>query len=188
MVIRCANGWSAAPREFAAPMLRGRLCSTVRQTDPVEGDGNGWTRCGLGHRHWGRHGAAGLMLVRSRAGSTEVLLQHRAAWTSYGDTWGIPGGARDSHETPVQAALREAAEEAGIVADDVEVVGLWHDDHDGWEYVTVVTTALAEIDVVANAESAELRWVNLDSVDNHDLHPGFGLSWPQVRATYLSNV
>jgi 8-oxo-dGTP diphosphatase len=156
------------------------------ETDPVEGDGNGWTGCGLGHRHWGRHGAAGLMLVRSRAQEAEVLLQHRAAWTSDGDTWGIPGGARDSHETPVQAALREAAEEAGIVADDVEVTGLWHDDHDGWQYVTVVATVLTDIDVVANAESAELRWVPLAEVEDRHLHPGFANSWPHVRDTYLA--
>jgi 8-oxo-dGTP diphosphatase len=157
----------------------------MRKTDPVDGDGNGWARCELGHRHWGRYGAAGLMLVRTRAGHDEVLLQHRAAWTSDGNTWGIPGGARDSHETPVQAALREAAEEAGVVADDVEVTGLWHDDHDGWEYVTVVATALADITVQGNAESAELRWVRLAAVDELPLHTGFGRSWPTLHATFL---
>jgi 8-oxo-dGTP diphosphatase len=152
----------------------------------VDGDGNGWTSCGLGHRHWGRHGAAGLMLVRSVAGDTVVLLQHRAAWTSDGDTWGIPGGARDSHETPMQAALREAAEEAGIIADDVEVTGLWHDDHDGWEYVTVVASVLSDVDLIANAESAELRWVPVGEVGALHLHPGFARTWPSVR-TYLLN-
>lgn len=167
-------------------MIRFTAGSAVLQTDPVEGDGNGWARCGLGHRHWGRFGAAGLMLVRTKDGQREVLLQHRAAWTSDGDTWGIPGGARDSHETPEQGALREAAEEAGVVADDVEVFGLWHDDHDGWQYVTVVAQALADIDVEPNAESAELRWVPLDEVENRDLHSGFAKSWPRVRSTFLS--
>lgn len=151
----------------------------------MEGDGNGWARCGLGHRHWGRFGAAGLLLVRTATGHREVLLQHRAAWTSDGNTWGIPGGARNSDETSEQGALREAAEEAGIVADDVEVVGLGRDDHDGWEYVTVVAAALAHIEVVPNAESAELRWVRLDEVENRYLHSGFAKSWPQVRSTFL---
>ena len=126
------------------------------------------------------------MIVRSGAADAEVLLQHRAAWTSDGDTWGVPGGARDSHETPVQAALREAAEEAGVVAADVAVTGLWHDDHDGWMYVTVVASALAEIMLEPNAESAELRWVGLDEVDNLHLHSGFAKSWPRVRATHLA--
>ncbi|WP_395726348.1 NUDIX domain-containing protein [Nakamurella sp.] len=155
-------------------------------TVPVQGDGNGWARCGLGHRHWGRFGAAGLLLVRPVTVEFQVLLQHRAVWTSDGDTWGVPGGARDSHETSVQAALREAAEEAGIVADDVEVAGLWHDDHDGWEYVTVVASALAEIILEPNAESADLRWVELDEVENLHLHSGFAKTWPRVRETYLS--
>ena len=68
------------------------------------GDGNGWVVCALGHRHWGRFGAAGLLLTDGR----RVLLQHRAAWTHEGDTWAVPGGARDSHEDPITAALREA--------------------------------------------------------------------------------
>jgi len=126
------------------------------------------------------------LLVRTVADDREVLLQHRAAWTSDGDTWGVPGGARDSHETQVQAALREAAEEAGIVAADVEVAGLWHDDHDGWEYVTVVVSALAEIILEPNAESADLRWVELDEVENLHLHSGFAKTWPRVRETYLT--
>ena len=28
----------------------------------MDGDGNGWVECGLGHRHWGIHGAAGLLV------------------------------------------------------------------------------------------------------------------------------
>ena len=46
-----------------------------------------------------------------------MLLQHRAPWSHQGGTWGLPGGARDSHETPEQAAVREAHEEAGLPAD-----------------------------------------------------------------------
>ena len=81
------------------------------------GDGDGWARCGRGHRHWGVHGAAGLLL---RHGDL-VLLQHRAPWSHQGGTWALPGGARDSHETPEQAAVREAHEEAGLSAEQVRV-------------------------------------------------------------------
>lgn len=149
----------------------------------MEGDGNGWTRCDQGHRHWGVNGAAGVLIRRlSAPGECSVLMQHRAAWTSDGDTWGIPGGARDSHETPVQAALREAAEEAGIDPGAIEVVGDLVDDHGGWAYVTVITRAIRPLTIVANAESAELRWVREDDVDALALHPGFARSWPSVRA------
>ena len=50
-----------------------------------------------------------------------VLLQHRAPWSHQGGTWGLPGGARDSHETPEEAAKREAHEEAGLSADQLVV-------------------------------------------------------------------
>jgi 8-oxo-dGTP diphosphatase len=148
----------------------------------MHGDGNGWVRCGQGHRHWGIHGAAGLLVWRDRlGGNASVLMQHRAAWTSDGDTWGIPGGARDSHETPVQAALREAAEEAGIESTAITVVADLVDDHGGWAYVTVVAQAIRPLAIVANAESAELRWVPEVQVDALALHPGFARSWPTVR-------
>ena len=74
-------------------------------------DGDGWLHCALGHRHWGVHGAAGLLAV---APGPYVLLQHRAPWSHGGDTWGVPGGARTSSETPEQAARRETVEETGL--------------------------------------------------------------------------
>ena len=80
----------------------------------MRGDGDGWVETPIGPR-WGRYGAAGLLLYSvNNVGETVILLQHRATWVAQGDTWALPGGARDSHETPTQAALREAWEEAGI--------------------------------------------------------------------------
>jgi hypothetical protein len=47
----------------------------------VDRDGNGWIECGQGHRHWGLHGAAGLLLHNVDAdGTLRLLLQHRADW------------------------------------------------------------------------------------------------------------
>ena len=63
--------------------------------DMAARDGDGWIECRCGSRHWGIHGAAGLLLVRSG----KILLQLRAPWVHNGGTWGIPGGARDSHES-----------------------------------------------------------------------------------------
>lgn len=146
------------------------------------GDGNGWVRCAQGHRHWGLHGAAGLLLRRPGSGGTgEVLMQHRAAWTSDGDTWALPGGARDSEESAVAAALREAGEEAGIDSADVRVDAEYVDDHGGWAYTTVIAEAVRSVTIVANAESAELRWVPEDDVDKLDLHSGFASSWPALH-------
>lgn len=70
-------------------------------SDPVRGDGDGWVVSDTGAAFWGRFGAAGLLLRAPDPGGTAaVLLQHRAAWSHQGGTWGLPGGARDSHETP----------------------------------------------------------------------------------------
>lgn len=147
------------------------------------GDGNGWVRCGLGHRHWGRFGAAGLLLRRTvpDAGTRQVLLQHRAPWTAHGDTWGIVGGARDSTEDPATAALREAHEEAGLPAAAVRVVAELVDDHGGWAYVTVVAELVTAFLPVANDESLELRWVAESGVEQLELHPGFARTWPRLR-------
>jgi len=43
-------------------------------------DGDGWMQCSCGHKHWGLHGAAGLLLVRDGT----ILLQHRAPWVHNG--------------------------------------------------------------------------------------------------------
>ncbi len=151
----------------------------------MHGDGNGWIRCDQGHRHWGVHGAAGLLLRRTAGEAVVVLMQHRADWTSDGDTWGLPGGARDSHETWVGAALREAAEEAGINPGSVSVVGESPDDHGGWAYVTVVADVVGSLTVSPNAESAELRWVLREHVAALNLHPGFARSWPRLLSDFL---
>jgi len=148
----------------------------------MRGDGDGWLECGRGHRHWGRFGAAGLLLYTAVAGEAYVLLQHRALWCHHGNTWGIPGGARDSHETAVAAALREADEEAGIDAELVTVHRELVDDHQGWKYTSVIAHADKKIDTVANRESLALVWQPVSDTEGLDLHPGFAATWPAAQA------
>ncbi|CAN5872179.1 NUDIX hydrolase [soil metagenome] len=141
-----------------------------------------------GAHYWGRHGAAGLLLRAPRPdGSLVVLLQHRAAWSHQGDTWGLPGGARDSHETVEQAAVREAHEEAGLSAElltvrtsvvTAEVSGT---GGASWTYTTVIADVSTQLDTVPNRESSELRWVPEDEVTDLPLHPGFAASWQRLR-------
>lgn len=141
-----------------------------------------------GGRFWGRHGAAGLLLRAPRPdGSAAVLLQHRAPWSHQGGTWGLPGGARDSHETPEQAAVREAHEEAGLPADQLTVrTTVVTSEVSGWTYTTVIADAAEQLDTVPNRESAELRWVGEDEVDSLPLHPGFAASWARLRSVTAS--
>ena len=146
-------------------------------------DGNGWTRCGRGHRHWGRHGAAGLLLAATdQAGRPAVLLQQRSWWGSYGGSWGPPGGARDSHESVVRAALREAIEECAIDPRPVRVHGVLSDDHGGWTYQTVLANAAAPLAAAAvSEETSEVAWVPVAEVERLPLHPGFAGQWAALR-------
>jgi 8-oxo-dGTP diphosphatase len=141
-------------------------------------DGDGWIQCACGNKHWGLNGAAGILLVRR----TQILLQHRAPWVHNGDTWGIPGGARDSHETVLEAAIREAKEETGIDPVHLTPIQTFSDDHGSWRYDTVIAHASDEL--VAhelNDESHEVRWVEIDEVDELTLHPSFEKSWPALK-------
>jgi 8-oxo-dGTP diphosphatase len=139
--------------------------------------GDGWTICAAGHRHWGLFGAAGLLIIDGG----KVILQHRAPWTHEGDSWGIPGGARNSEEDAVQAALREAREEANLDAADVSPIGLYVDDHDGWAYTTVVAHPLRELSpVAANAESVTVQWHDIAEVSTLPLHTGFAAAWQHL--------
>ena len=137
------------------------------------GDGNGWVYCGeCGRRHWGRYGAAGLVLLRDDG---RVLLQLRAGWTHEGGTWGLPGGARDSHESDATAALREAAEEAGIEAAAVEVLGdQVGTDHGIWRYTYVLADLnpqWTELELRVNWEATDVAWVQPRDMIVMTLHP-----------------
>lgn len=154
----------------------------------VQGDGDGWVVSDSGAHYWGRFGAAGLLLRAPRPdGTPAVLLQHRAVWSHQGGTWGLPGGARDSHETPEETAVREAHEEAGLLGElltvrstvvTAEVAGL---GGARWTYTTVVADAAEQLHTVPNRESAEMRWVAEDEVVELPLHPGFAASWQRLR-------
>lgn len=146
------------------------------------GDGDGWTRCAQGHRHWGRYGAAGLLLRhRDADGGLSVLLQQRVAWSHEGGTWAVPGGARDSTESDLVCALREAGEEVGVEAAGVPVAGAWVDDHGGWRYTTIVADAPSLLAARVRSETAAVRWVAADHVRGLALHPGFAAAWPHLR-------
>lgn len=149
------------------------------------GDGNGWVLdCACGNRHWGRFGAAGLLVTHGSL----VLLQRRAGWTHEGGTWAVPGGARDSHEDAPAAAAREAAEETSLDPDVLVHYASWVDEHGRWSYTTILAHARDPVPVESiNSESDAMRWWPVGQVESLPLHHGFAATWPTLRRLIVAN-
>lgn len=123
-----------------------------------------------------------------------MLLQHRAIWTASGGKWALPGGARDSHESAYDAALRESCEEAAIDPADIDLyhaevtAGPFPADPErpelagNWSYTTVIagTASGQRIPVTHNDEALELRWVPFDDILSLDLLPAFAAAVPRL--------
>lgn len=145
----------------------------------MSSSGDAWVYGPDGRRYWGRFGAAGLLVHHAELG---ILLQHRAVWSHFGDTWGLPGGARHRDESAVEAAMREASEEASVPPELLRLEFTSVVDLGFWSYTTVVMTAVESFDpVIGDLESIALRWVRPGEVDGFPLHPGFAESWPELR-------
>jgi 8-oxo-dGTP pyrophosphatase MutT (NUDIX family) len=128
------------------------------------------------------YGASGLLAVHHDAtGLPHVLMQKRSLWSHHGGTWGLPGGALDSHEDSIAGALREAREEAALQGDGLRIQGVYLDDHGGWSFETVIAEASGLLNAIpANSESLELRWLTPAQIATKLLHPGFAETWPEV--------
>ena len=152
-------------------------------------DGDGWVDCDCGYRHWGRFGAAGLLILRRDTPEPQVLLQLRAEWTHGGGTWGLPGGAKDSHEDSVTAALREAHEEMGINIDALTVKHVFSDNHGPWSYDTVIAHAMSDAGAhIANPESTATKWSPIEQVTDLNLHPGLKQSWIALKPLTMNSL
>jgi 8-oxo-dGTP diphosphatase len=141
---------------------------------------------GMRRRHWGRYGAAGLLVVASADDVSHVLLDERADWVHQGGTIGVPGGAIHPGEQPIDAALREAGEEVfgleGLAVDAVAHHVEPCPDCERWTYTTIVTRAPSLLPVRPRSmESAGLTWVPVADVHQLPLHPGFEAAWPALR-------
>ncbi|GAA1121662.1 NUDIX domain-containing protein [Microbacterium natoriense] len=150
-----------------------------RRPEGPRNPGDAWVIADTGERYWGRFGAAGLLAFDPARG---VLLQHRVAWSHFGGTWGLPGGAMHEGESAIVGAVREAQEEAGVPDGAVRVRVTSVLDLSIWSYTTVVADVVEPFEpVISDPESVALEWVPVEDVDARPLHPGFASSWPMLR-------
>ncbi|WP_426168148.1 NUDIX domain-containing protein [Microbacterium sp. DWRC1-3] len=151
-----------------------------RRPEEPRNPGDAWVIAESGEKYWGRFGAAGLLAYDPARG---ILLQHRVSWSHFGGTWGLPGGALHEGESAIAGAIREAQEEAGVPDGAVRARFTSVLDLGIWAYTTVVADVRVPFEpVISDPESVALEWVPVDQVDSRPLHPGFGASWPALRA------
>lgn len=145
-------------------------------------EGDAWVYRENGERYWGKFGSAGLVAWSEARG---ILMQHRVEWSHFGNTWGIPGGARLRGESAYTAALREAHEEAAVPTDAIKVRFTWILDLGDWSYTTLVGDVTRDFKALINdPESKQLAWVPVAEVASLELHPRFAESWPEIRAAH----
>jgi len=84
------------------------------------------------------------------------------------------GGGVDPKESPLQGAIRELREEAGIITNGpLEILGSYYNVHQGHDdYVTVyICKEFTEEDRIDPQEILEKRWFPLDKLPE-DISPG----------------
>jgi 8-oxo-dGTP diphosphatase len=133
-----------------------------------------WTICEKGHVHWGADGAAGLLLTHvPQNGEPSYLLQQRSRWVDHAGTWGIPGGAIRTGESPELTARREAEEEIGPVG-SYRVTGVdIQDCGGGWKFHTVTADVDSLFQAFCVQETEATGWFTREEMDRLLLHPGF---------------
>jgi 8-oxo-dGTP pyrophosphatase MutT (NUDIX family) len=105
-------------------------------------------------------------------GTTALLLTLRAAGLrSHGGQWALPGGRCDAGETPVEAALRELAEELGLMLAPDAVLGLLDDypTRSGYLITPVIVWAANGRTLRPNPdEVASVHRIGLDAIAADD--------------------
>ena len=125
-------------------------------------------------RHWRNPvPCAGALVVRNR----KLLLVRRAIEPFQGD-WDIPGGFCDSNEHPAHCAVRETAEETGLVVRPVGFLGMWLDSYTMEGIARRVTlnsfyhaVPVDDREAIADDDAAEVGWFGADALPENIAFP-----------------
>jgi len=119
-----------------------------------------------------KRAAVAITIVDDGNGRAAFLLTRRAPnLRSHAGQMALPGGRIDDGETEVEAALRELAEEVGLVAGHNHVLGLLDDypTRSGYLITPVVVWAGGDAALEPNPEEvAELYRISLSELDRPD--------------------
>ncbi|MGY2895796.1 NUDIX hydrolase [Deinococcus sp. UYEF24] len=109
------------------------------------------------------HRQCAAAIIRNPAGQVLLVQQNYGSFA-----WGAPGGVVEPGETPMRAAVREAAEETGLEIELTGVIGVYLLQGGGWPDI-LAHLFTAEIlsgteHIVDAGEIARLEWRDLDNL------------------------
>lgn len=105
--------------------------------------------------------AVGAVILRDTAGVPEALLALRAREPQKGK-WDLPGGILEVAEGPEEGLRRELAEETGMEARSLDLLGVWTGRYGDRHTLNLLYRVEASGEPVAQDDVAELRWWPLD--------------------------
>ena len=99
--------------------------------------------------------------------ANELLILKRPAWVSWAPSkWGLPGGAIEEGETPMEGAIREAMEETTLSVENLKDVGL---PLDKGLHSFYTNTYMGEVQI--DYEHEDWTWSCRDQIENYSLAP-----------------
>ena len=126
------------------------------------------------------------------AGFVHILIEDRGRYVlvqeakpELGCPWCYPAGGMEPGESIVEAVVREALEETGLVVEPRHLMRIWHMIPQGqdksapspelWVYVVVASVRGGACKTEADEHSLQARWFRPDELEHLDLR------WPDVR-------
>lgn len=109
----------------------------------------------------------------------KILLLKRSTEGDHLGKWTIPGGKIEKGESLKDAARRESYEECGY--NSGAIFGQY-DHKDNKKLFRTYFYAINKLfEPIISSEHSEARWVNLDDVDDLELHPKFHDVWDHFK-------